>query len=98
MDKPISVGDLVVVVKPKPCCGKGKPALGFVFRVLEIRKSKGLHCSGCGKQDAEQSLIAVSGEKHGKNQMVYEIYRLKRIPPLDELEGEKTQENLRVPA
>ncbi len=82
----IKVGDLVVVVAWHPCgCG-----LGQIGRVTE-RWGFG-ECLGCDKCKREYP-----PEQH---EAVYVDYRLiclrwlKRIPPLDELEGEKNKEEL----
>lgn len=44
-DKPIQVGDLVVVVRGAPCCGC-VDALGTVCAVIEIAQGIG-RCHGC---------------------------------------------------
>jgi hypothetical protein len=44
----IKVGDLVMIVKPKACCGKGK--LGYVFTVHQIDNTWG-RCVDCGYRD-----------------------------------------------
>ena len=88
MDKPISVGDLVMVVKLMPC-GHGKP--GAIFRVQTIEDPLGLQpnwCVHCKTVFADRSPLAI-----GDGQTVG-FFRLKRIPPLDELEGVKEREEL----
>ena len=80
MDKPISVGDLVQVVKPMPCCGAAA-SVGWMFTVLKIRHSPSSHCTHCGK-NCEPSMVVDVGLE-----WVFDIPRLKRIPPANELEG-----------
>lgn len=85
MREQIKVGDLVQVVRPARC---GCPTIigGYVFRVDEIRKVAGC-CTKCGaKVPVEQTAWGDQG--------AVSIWRLKRIPPLDELEGEKRDEEI----
>lgn len=87
MDKPISVGDLVVLVKPTPCCGDERN-VGRFFTVLSLTKKPGFPwCNHCA---AERQTLSVQIADKGW----VELYRLKRIPPLDELEGEKREEEI----
>lgn len=90
MSEPIKVGDLVVVVKPKECCGQVSEANGTAFVVNGF--SMGVwHCAWCGVP--RQAELA-----HGGSYKRIETYRLKRIPPLSELEGQPTQEDMKEPA
>lgn len=86
-DKPISVGDLVVVVKPLYCCGADH-GVGFHFVVRDIHPGQLAYCQKCGKED-QLGDYADSGEAGW-----CDLSRLKRIPPLEELEGEKRDEKL----
>ena len=92
MSEPIKAGDLVVVVRASSCgC---PPKLGHIFRVLEVRPPKGrLHCKHC-KADLAPDPVAVERHAPGFGSRVWELNRLKRIPPLDELESEKHKEGL----
>ena len=47
MDKPISVGDLVMVVRARECCGNDD-AVGLVFRVFDFKPD--FYCDRCGTQ------------------------------------------------
>ena len=91
MDKPIAVGDLVVVVKGCPHCSY-RLGLTFVVAKMEPSRPAGFMCGGCNADDIHGPCMAV----------FYSAYRaipipwLKRIPPLDELESAKTEEALRV--
>lgn len=88
MDKPISVGDLVQVVKSSPCCGN-TIFLGVTFTVTGMAMSS--HCTHC---KSRKEAVAVRGKSDGR---LTDIRRLKRIPPLSELEGQHTQETTRNP-
>ncbi len=91
-DSPISVGDLVAVVRPMPCgCGD---SIGWVYKVTKIAKQDHYTsgCRFCGK-DYQVGLLAYREDGCGAD-----LYRLKRIPPLGELEGQRTEEDIREPA
>jgi hypothetical protein len=91
MDKPISVGDLVVIVRE--CCGVDSE-LGSVFRVSAILTLTAYHADGCGYFYNGPCAEADDGEQpHG-----IPLHWLKRIPPLSELEGEKRDEKIKEPA
>ena len=92
MTRPIQAGDLVQVVRPmingcgcKSC--RVTPIHFFTVSAITITHS---FCPECKRRFPEEVCAWVDG-KH----RVYALYRLKRIPPLDELEGEKTQESLK---
>ena len=93
--RPIAVGDLVAVVRLKPC-GHGQP--GFIFRVGQIRTTEtGKHgCITCGASPKENGLIAVA-VGHSHDSLSIPLWRLKRIPPLDELEGVLAQNEITHP-
>ena len=91
MDKPISVGDLVVVVRPCKACGDTR-WLGDTFRVSEFFTSREPSLC-CGEESAGEVYACAEGEDEGMP-----LRELKRIPPLDELEGQRTEENLKEPA
>jgi hypothetical protein len=80
-DKPISVGDLVVLYKPCPGCGLAID-LGTVFRVVCISSSHGLGTNCCGAEKGAQILANNEPVKHSG----WPMSRLKRIPPLEELD------------
>lgn len=89
MSEPIKAGDLVVVVRPTPCCDDTS-AIGHTFHVLAVRRRHQGCCCFCRVPRA--ATAAEDVDCH------YDIDRLKRIPPLSELEGECTQEDIREPA
>ena len=84
MDKPISVGDLVQVVKPRVCCGDAS-GLGKVFKVGGFHT--GSFCMACG-------IVAVDVAEIAGDFRSCEISRLKRIPPLEELDDLKRDEEI----
>lgn len=89
---PIAVGDLVVVVR-WPCC-KGDIGHTFVVAGLETRPDVA-HCGYCGATGGHTGMHAKARRGDGG---LYPLEFLKRIPPLGELEGEDTKEDLREPA
>lgn len=76
MDKPISVGDLAMVVKPTLCC-ENPAHVGRIFKVHRIDLGPGccLYCQS-----------TVPSEYAAPNGAWYARVRLKRIPPLEELQ------------
>lgn len=89
MDKPISVGDLVTVVR-WPCCNGD---LGYTFRVaaVETLGAQGW-CSHCGDQSGCHQGMPLKAVDH--NGCIYPMPWLKRIPPLDELDDVKHDEEI----
>lgn len=89
-DKPIAVGDLVQVVRT--CCNeflKGP----WIFQVAEIASEPEAFCSQCSKDvPGGAQARGLTGHRVG-----VPLPWLRRIPPLSELEGQQTQEPLRVP-
>ena len=89
-DRPIQVGDLVVIMRKAGCCVD--LSSGHIFKVSDIRTSNDpYHCARCNTTYPTQ-LVACGYEHYG-----IQLWRLKRIPPLEELEGLRTEESLRVP-
>jgi hypothetical protein len=87
----IKAGDLVAVVKPARCCSS---FLGAHFTVTGFRIARAgtrWACLACGRFGTIEDDYQVA-DGHGDCGVAVE--RLKRIPPLDELEGEKTKEEL----
>jgi hypothetical protein len=86
----IEAGDLVMVVKLKPCCGGGK--LGYPFIVRTVRMSTPtIRCELCGAGNPGE-MIAEYEEPYGLR--VVALWRLKKIPPLSELEGKEREREL----
>lgn len=71
----IKAGDLVMVVRPTPCCGWTED-IGTVYRVAELwHWGVGCPCEVCGRSD-DPSPIAFNESKLG-----CEVSRLIRIDP-----------------
>lgn len=87
MDKPISVGDLVVIVKSRECCPE-RSRFGFIFMVERIETDE-FRCTYCKKDHLGLRTIAWGSGKTGAD-----ISRLKRIPPLGELENSEWADKL----
>ena len=75
----IKIGDLVVVVR-LPSCGCAQ-ALGEIFQVTDFVDTKTPHCIHC--QAPRPAGPAAMGSPTGFS---IELDRLKRIPPIDELD------------
>jgi hypothetical protein len=90
MDKPISVGDLVVIVRLRECCPENS-MIGLIYRVKSLRNDA-YRCHYCGLPHDRRFTVAWGEGEVGAN-----VERLKRIPPLSELESEKQKEDLREP-
>ena len=92
MSEPINVGDLAVIVKPLPCgCSA---SLGLIFLVERIERCETYgYCVYCKQKTFPAGVCVVA---HGD--FYTEVSRVKRIPPLDELESAKQKEDLREPA
>jgi hypothetical protein len=86
MSGAIGVGDLVAVVKPTPCCGN-PTAVGWHFIVSGFRSNAPGQCMYCG--DFQHKMVA-----DGHPECAFNIDRLKRIPPLDELERTKEEKEI----
>lgn len=93
-ERPIQVGDLVVLVRYDHRCAD--VLLGKIYRVLRVPSiHPGICCPKCGERDlaTANSLIAGTSQHAALPQRW-----LKRIPPLSELEGQRTQEDMKEPA
>lgn len=84
MSEPIKAGDLVVVVKPRLCCGDTS-GLGRVFVVYDVHQ--GSYCQSC--RTRYEGMVAGIGLF-----VSCELTRLKRIDPLPESENEKRDEEI----
>ena len=87
-DRPIQVGDLVVVAHA--CCKGSERLLGLVFKA-NPPAHRPFECSDCGRLHPAPHFTDEQG-------LHYASWRLKRIPPLSELEGQRTEEKLKEPA
>lgn len=87
MSGPIKVGDLVMVVK-LPACKCPRTHLGEIFTVIEVDGPIGWHCGACKSKTGYGMTARLT------TQFWAGFYRLKRIPPLEELERDKLVERL----
>lgn len=71
----ISPGDLVIVVRPTPCCGRSD-SFGSVFVVSEIERAV-CECGFCGK--FHSGVFAQRGDKPDD---WYLMSQLRKVPPL----------------
>lgn len=86
-ERPIQVGDLVVVVRGRKC-GCASDSDGVIYRVDCVAKTAEFY-SGCFHPGWE-GLRAFSKDKRHR----VELHRLKRIPPLEDLQTfRNTDEN-----
>lgn len=96
----INVGDLVQVIHWAPCmCGLGH--IGTVLAPAYPVDPTVLKCGLCvpmlqGNHDRAISALHISGFHTNGNGAVPIVW-LKRIPPLWTLEGQKTEEPLKIP-
>ena len=89
-DKPIAVGDLVMVVKPSCCC-QSTTAIGKILTVLGATILPYGHCQGCGKIFRTGTF---GPEVKLSNGYSYELLRLKRLDPGNLSEDVPTKEEL----
>jgi hypothetical protein len=89
VDKPIQIGDLVLVLYPNHCgCGK---AVGNIFRVAHIdTRPIRNRCGACNAIYGPEDQAGDGGNIRAQ------LWRLKRIPPLEELQGEKHHADISV--
>ena len=81
----IKVGDLVVVVRGMGCCGKPTGNEGKIFQVSRFENS-GCTCVYCGFSPMPTSAWGLQGA------LSITLDRLRRIPPLSELESTEHKE------
>ena len=84
----IRVGYLVVVVRD--CCGKN---IGAIRRVEAFEYNLVCHCQYCNKHYRQIHRAFFEGDEVPS---AMPVAWLKRIPPLEELEGEQSKEELHV--
>lgn len=88
MNNDIKPGDLVMVVKPTPCCG-ATFSLGKLFVARET-ETKDAVCIGCGHRfDTHFRVLAHDGWRDGR--------RLKKIDPPAEGDSLPTRADLDIP-
>ena len=91
MIRPIKIGDLVMFTRS--CCDRFRDSVA-VFVVASIRPTRtSSWCSGCRRELPNEPYAADAPQYPGAP-----VSWLKRIPPLGELESEKTKEPIHEPA
>ena len=93
MSKPIAAGDLVMVVKPTPCCGHSM-RIGFVAMVLEVKMQHGW-CRHCRAPIAQDHWRARLSEDLSEG-LVIAVSRLIRIDPPALPESVETEREVAV--
>ena len=86
-EEPITVGDMAMTVRLKPCCGQGQ--LGWVMTVAAIYVDKVATCMHCGEKHTATYAMDEQGE-------IVRLSRLKRIPPTEEVKHEHTTDEVQV--
>lgn len=95
MHEPIKAGDLAIIVRAKRCgCAE---SVGWIVLVEGIQSHLAGRCYECGQITYTVSTPAAI-VLDSKGRATIELSRLKRIPPLSELEGEKNDSKLTEPA
>jgi hypothetical protein len=104
MDKPISVGDLVMLVRGHECAMRLKGGLPWRVTRIVPQFGGGWHCPICGEHNLASGDLSgaqgcgtppgIKGDPNGGMPLSW----LKRIPPLGDLEGQPTQEDMKEPA
>lgn len=91
-DRPIAVGDLVMVVRGHACVVARYG--GIPWRVTEIvpQEGGGWQCTRCKTRDHAPNDLFGARRSRSKKGASCPLSYLKRIPPLDELESSKTDE------
>ena len=93
MNEPIKEGDLVQVVKPSECIG-GDDGLGHIFQAGKIERGENIpgNCSYCGKPGHVGGPGTWDGPVQENGSYWWPLRRLRRIPPLSELEEIRTEQ------
>ena len=88
MTKQIEVGDLVYVIRDTPCpCKEPSNSMGTIFRVVAIAFIP-TYCTGCF------ATIPTSTCACRDDGYWFDLFRLKRIPPLAEMDSMVGEERM----
>ena len=88
MSDSITTGDLVMIIRPSPCCGS-MDDVGKIFKVSCMTDGNG-SCAYCG---ASHGGLRAHNPEDG---WFYRTSRLKKIKPLDERQEDRVLEELFV--
>jgi hypothetical protein len=91
MSSDIKPGDLVMVVKPRPCCGTGE--LGLVRVVVEPHEHDDIVCPSCKRRSLVSDVFVALDTGNWCHQS-----RLKKIDPPAEGDSLPTRADLDVTA
>lgn len=80
-------GDLVVVVKPRECCGNSE-AIGRILTISGAMFSRTAFCTQCGDRVSADSLVPLVGGTY------IEPSRLRKIDPLTEQDKTETLQEI----
>lgn len=67
--RPIQAGDLVMVVRPTPCCGNGT-YIGSVYKVAYMRRNCAMHCNYCRKQAVTSFALDGNYDGHAVEELI----------------------------
>lgn len=85
----IKTGDLVMVVKPTPCCGNNT-GVGVIGAVSKLKFVRG-RCKFCGQKDQKMLVYLENGKSVLKN-------RVKKIDPPADGDSLPTRKDIEVAA
>ena len=88
--RPLQPGDLVQVVRGVDCCNIATGAEGTIFKVTGFHTASLMRCKFC--HSVKVSVLCAEGWTR-----FISAYRLKRIPPLADLEGLRDAADIPVP-
>jgi hypothetical protein len=96
MSEPIKVGDLVMIVRGHDCLLRKRGFEPFVVLALIPQRAGGWKCGQCGERDLGKN--DAYGARAGWNKVSDDssvpVSWLKRIPPLEELDDVKRDEEI----
>lgn len=92
----IEVGDVVMVVKPSLCPYNPNRFMGYIFTVDAFELNRNIennYCANCGDVHYRDSEIMV---KDSSTIFYFAIFRLKKLPPIGELDKIILEEELKT--
>ena len=95
--RPIAVGDLVRIVRNHGCLGPDR-GMGVIFTVERMEIAHSFHCRGCQQIITEMRGKTLLYGRIAAGDGYYPLAWVKKIPPLEELEGANTDEPIKEPA
>jgi len=87
----IKAGDLVITLKPRECgCETASSRVGSINSVISLHENANAKCLNCGHLETGKPFARLS------NGNLCELQRLKKIPPLTELESTLSHEDVKA--